>query len=261
MNTFSFFRSIVPTIHRLQHGRSFDRGTREQKEEYTEKEEWSATAAENKEFILNNTNGMIAVEGSAHGDRIKVTAWKTVRAETKEEAKSHIGDITIDIQETQHTCRVTTHHPRGERDLGYKVNYTVELPDAWSVRIENKNGDIQISNLKNTLILNLMNGTIRTTDVAADVHAQVNNGDVHVRQILPIDGLCMLKTMNGSIHLLLNKEASAVISARVSNGKVFGEILSSNSKKTQREFQRVLHDGKGTVNLTVGNGSISIGYF
>jgi DUF4097 and DUF4098 domain-containing protein YvlB len=245
----------------VHHSRSFDRGTWKQNEEYTEKEEWSAAAVENKEFILNNTNGMIAVEGSTHKERIHVTAWKTVRAATKEEAKSRMADISIDIQEREQSCRVTTRHPHGEHGLGYTVNYTVELPDAWSVKIENKNGDIQISNLKNTLNLNLINGTIRTTDVAADVHAKVINGNMHVRQILPINGSCILNAVNGSINLLLNKEASAVIRAGGNNGTVFGENLYSYSKKTHGEFQRVLRDGKGTVNLMVENGSIGIGYF
>ena len=259
MNTFSFFHSMIPHIYQRHHGQSSDHIT--WKEEYTEKYEWSSAAGENKKFILNNINGIVAVEGITYLNRVKVTAWKTVRAESTEIAKSHMGDISIDIQEMQNACRVTTRHSHIAHEGGYKVNYTVELPDTWSVKIENKNGDIQISNLKNTLILNLNNGTIRAADVAADVHAQVVNGNVHVKQILPLNGVCKLKTINGSIHLLLNKEASTVISARANNGTVFGENLSSNLEKNQREFQHVLSDGKGTVNLTVGNGSIDIGYF
>ncbi|MGD1045183.1 MAG: hypothetical protein ABR936_07635 [Bacteroidota bacterium] len=214
-----------------------------------------------KEFFISNKNGTVCVVGTSKRENIKITGWKSVQAKTLEEAKFHLADINIDIQELQNQVRVKTEHPDGMQGIQYQVNYEIEIPSEWSMSVENKNGDIRISGIKNNLKIKLHNGTVNASDIFSNVQVEIANGNIQINQTFPQNGLCLLKTINGSINLLLNKDASAIVNANVRTGVIFTESLHCKSQLNDpKGFQCTLNDGRGVIKLSTVNGQINIGY-
>ncbi|MBI1768313.1 MAG: DUF4097 family beta strand repeat protein [Bacteroidetes bacterium] len=210
-------------------------------------------------LFIRNINGAVRIAGIGESDEVTITGWKIVRARTAEDAKSHIGDIKINVDESSRELNITTNHPVSGSGVDYRVDYDIQIPELWSITADIKNGDIRVSRPRNTLIIILSNGTIDAEDVVASVRANVTNGKVRVKQNLPERGSCSLSVINGTIDLLLEKNASAELRARVTTGLVFVEDLSFTAKtSTHHEFSGKLKDGKGRVNLSATNGVINI---
>jgi hypothetical protein len=95
MKSFSFFHSLFGHLHTEQQYHSPDRGKLYYKEERSENFEFHTEPGQNKQFLLNNTNGTISIEGSSDSETVKITARKIVRAETEEEAQSLLSEIEI----------------------------------------------------------------------------------------------------------------------------------------------------------------------
>jgi hypothetical protein len=261
MKSFSFFHSLFGHLHTEQQYRSTDRGKLYYKEERSENFEFHTEPGQSKQFLLNNTNGTISIEGSSDGDTVKITARKIVRAETEEEAQSLLSEIEIEREEVPSAVRVRTRHPDGRHGISFQVDYMVTVPETWAISVQNKNGDVRIYKRKNSVTVELQNGTVRASDISANVHAEILNGKIHLGQNLPPNGLCDLKVTNGAIDLLLNREASAVVRADITMGTITAHQLNRSSTLSREDgFRCVLNDGKGIVNLSVVNGKITIGY-
>ncbi|MFH1844927.1 MAG: hypothetical protein ABIF77_17180, partial [bacterium] len=105
---------------------------------------------------------------------------------------------------------------------------------------------------------NLVSGN-RLAFSASEVAAQVVNGGIRGRVILPLGGACRLSVVNGGINLYLPETVSAEFSAAVTNGSILVTGLSfGNWHAIPTTASAVLGDGDEIVDLELINGAITV---
>jgi len=105
----------------------------------------------------------------------------------------------------------------------------------------------------------LVNGELVLDHLASEVAAQVANGGIRGRVILPLGGECRLSVVNGGIALYLPSSVSAEFSAAVTNGSILTTGLPFEDWHVTPTFaSAVLGDGEGIVDLEVINGQITV---
>jgi DUF4097 and DUF4098 domain-containing protein YvlB len=256
--------------------------------EYREEFSLTKPATGHSEFSLNNINGTVDVVGVDGAGDVEITGVKIVRDNSVDEAKSHIGDIAIDVEESSSAVSVTTKQPEGGSGRSYSVNYRIRVPSAWKVLVENTNGAVQIRAIRNNVQASVTNGDLHASDVAGNVSANVTNGQIRADLSLPENGSCRLETVNGAIKGKLNVATHVSCNAETVNGEInlaipqsasatvsaqsmVGSVKTSNLPLQKSNSSRVnmigekmsgtLGDGQGEIRLAVQNGSVVLSGF
>jgi DUF4097 and DUF4098 domain-containing protein YvlB len=259
-----------------------------QHSEYREEFSITKPASGHTEFSLNNINGSVNVTGVEGLTEIQITGVKTVKDASEEEAKGHIGDIRIDVQESGAALNGATHQPDSRGGRSYTVDYEIRVPGSWKVIVENTNGNVEVRALHNGIKATLTNGNLRANDVSGNLNASVTNGEINADGRVPENAACRLETVNGTIrgkldlakHVHCNLQtvnggiALSVpqsISSRVAADAMVGSIKASNLSLQNSNNSRVnftgqklngtLGAGEGEIRLAVQNGSIVLSGF
>ena len=253
-------------------------------QEYREEFSYNKEASGNR-LTLSNINGGVTITGVDGLGSVEIKGVKVVRDHSIEAAKSHIGDITIDMSATSSGLMVKTVQPDGATSREYSVEYQVRVPSGWQVSVENVNGDVKVASINNGVSIDLVNGEVHTNRIVGDLAATLVNGQITSDAVLPEHGSCKLETTNGGIDakltlpstakcsiettnggitLALPKSASASISAEAAVGDVSVDGLSFASAKRSNDlgpgtsFTGVLGGGAGSISLSVTNGEIAL---
>lgn len=211
------------------------------------------------EFSVSNVNGTVKVIGVEGLDQVEVTGQKIVRDETRDKAKSHIGDISINILTTATELDVRTSQPNSGSGRTYQVDYEIRVPSEWNVSVTDVNGTVEAANIMNSVNVNLTNGTLTTSDILGDLRANLTNGNIDAGLTLLASSACELTTTNGNIVLAVPSTTSATVSASVVNGSVSIAslpVIVSSSSRTY--LNGTLGKGEGKISLSAVNGNIQL---
>lgn len=255
----------------------------DRKVEHREDFSFTEEAGSGTRLEVNNTNGRIQVRGISGLSQIRITGTKIVSAQNANDAKSHIGDIKIDVSRNANGLTISSEHPDGGSDRNYTVNYVIEVPQAWKVQASTANGNVEITALRNGASANISNGSLEATDIVGTIEADVTNGAIRGNARIPQNATCNLKTANGIIDATLQVASSAKCNLQATNGKVtlalpsttsagvsaftqIGEIsvedlefsnrVNSRPNMVGAEFKGTLGAGASSIAVQVNNGQI-----
>jgi DUF4097 and DUF4098 domain-containing protein YvlB len=254
-------------------------------EEYREEFSYNRETGSANGLVLKNINGPVTVTGVDGLTSVEIKGVKSVRDRSMDEAKSHIGDISIDMATTSEGLVVKTVQPKIANNRQYMVTYQIRVPSSWKVTVDNVNGDVKIASVENGVSVDLVNGKLETSNIAGNLDATIVNGQITSDAVLPEHGTCKLETTNGKIDAKLTmpssakcslettnggitlsvpKSASANVTAETSIGKVAVDGLTFTTSQRSRDigpgttFTGVLGSGTGTITLAATNGQIAL---
>ena len=192
-------------------------------------------------FTIENTNGNIDVSTSDTAKSIYCKIDKKVKSsESEKDANAHLSDININTTESGTRVKIKVTHPNSD-GRSYEIRFNIIMPDNFNYNLNLGNGNISVNSSTKNLTINIGNG-----NAVADV---VLNDNCSVS----------MSVGNGSIDMKIPGSTNASINAEVGNGSVSNSGLSfENVHSSSRTLSGKLGSGKGSIDLSVGNGSIAV---
>jgi hypothetical protein len=237
-------------------------------------------SVEYSQLKVQAINGIIEIIGIPQLDSIIIRGEKRVESESITDAEEHLDDILISLESTNEYLLVKTNQPSHSSGRNYLVHYIIEVPDTISVDAQLINGQILVSDIKNSVqasntngeielesiyggvISSITNGRVVLSDVHGNAIASVVNGSIEAGLILPDSGRCNLSTVNGDVTLTIPQNTSAIFRATTVNGQIsISHLLLTNSTFSQTLVSGTLGNGEGLINLEAVNGNISASGF
>jgi hypothetical protein len=228
-------------------------------------------------FRISGINGPMDIVGKTDYPSVEIWGEKIVRSHSLADAEAYLEYLEVVVSSDENEVRVRTEQPGNTEGRDCEVVYHVKVPESWQVFAENTNGEIGIDSLKSTAYVNGTNGDIVLKNIVGQVNAGLINGDVLLMNFrgsvvagvtngriqgevtLPLDGLCTLGVVNGSIDLDIPVSTSAEFMATVSYGhiRITGLVL-KDQVTTERSTSGRLGNGQGVITLQVVNGNIDV---
>ncbi len=238
------------------------------------KRHWEAEPMQLKageQLFIENKVGQVKLS-SAPGSELKVTAL--IGGPTQELADSINPEIKREAD------RITIQMPEPKNLAGRLLSLDLEVavPAGVMVNVDSGTGRLSAENMEQDLVLVANTGTIETKnlrgkveirnntgriqvdDPGGDLIAETNTGSIEVTSTRPLSGKYQLISSTGRIALELPKESDLNITAESQTGNVDLRGLPENSVRDGMgsRYNNKLGAGKGTAELRVGTGSISI---
>jgi len=209
-----------------------------QAKEETEKKTLELPANNLSKLVIDHRNGEIQIIGSTDSDKIEVVALAKAKGISMEKLKftleaqqegayldarfgeqflamgSGAVDLVINIPK-QLQVDITSH-----RDGNIHIS---DL--SSSAKIDNINGDIQVSNLSGSLEIDNRDGNLTVQDIGSDVIIHNINGHI---QIDRVDGSAEIHVGDGSLdmdHVMKNATIKQSGNGKINIGEVKGEIF------------------------------------
>lgn len=205
---------------------------------------------------VEGINGGIAITGSATATSVIVQGVREVRGPN---ARSHLAELQVATQQVgdEVVVRTTQPSPRGNRQ--YTVDYEIVIPRRLAVSVLNANGGIAVASVANDVSVANANGGIVLDDIVGDVLVQLGNGAVEADVTLPLDGTLEMGVGNGEIDLRIPRSTSALFSASVGTGMItLANLTLEDVVSTPATLSGRLGTGRGAIDLTLGNGTITV---
>jgi DUF4097 and DUF4098 domain-containing protein YvlB len=208
---------------------------------------------------LEGINGEVTVRGVEAATTVKIEGERRVGSETIADATAHLAYLQVKIEEKMNEIAVETRQPSNSHGRSYVVDYSITVPRTFKVRINNVNGTISVSSIKNDVGVENVNGGIVLSDINSNATAHLVNGQISGFIILPLNGTVDMNLVNGNIDLDIPKETSAEFTADVTNGQIRVSNMDLHDIiQTPRSFKGICGEGRGDVSLRTVNGNIGI---
>ena len=113
-------------------------------------------------FKLSSSFGNVSVHREA-GRTAAIRATIECSADSKAEAQKICDDIQISVQEANTGVTVNTGFPQdtGRRHIGFKVHYDIGLPDDTPLTVQNRFGDVTLTDVSGDAFVRNSNGNVR----------------------------------------------------------------------------------------------------
>jgi DUF4097 and DUF4098 domain-containing protein YvlB len=207
-------------------------------------------AGKNVRLQLTNRTGTVWVEGWDR-DQVQISANLEAPA-ANIVPQSLSGTILINVVKDN----------QGRNEVG-NVNFLIKVPYTSAVDIETKMGNLNVSNLRGTLVRAHITseGDITLTNIgAANVSAENVIGDIFYDGDLQREGFYRFISTRGNINLRIPVNSSFKLVATAPSTRNISLGVFSNSGMNYGDGRRVIgRNGDGSATLTVTNqrGSIS----
>ncbi len=207
------------------------------------------------ELSLENTNGSVRV---ATWDEPQVRVHATKSAPNQR----LLERIEVLVEGQGDHVTVRTRQPRTGFWLGGSggVAYEITVPRSAHVSVRNVNGRVVIDGVAGHVRAQTVNGTVEARNLGSEVEATTTNGSVEVA-MARVDpaGRNRLSTTNGSVRLVLPRDASADLDARTVNGSVHSDFdLVRAARSGRRRLEGRIGAGGARFELRTVNGAARI---
>jgi len=255
---------------------------------YSETVELSVALPAGGTLHVSTLNGAIAVQ-SGKVQEVQITAQKTVRSRTDEEAKRFCEETKIETETQPSGATVSVVLPknyRGRANIG--VSFEAIVPRNCSLDLHTSNGSIEAREIDGNVEMQTSNGRIVGENIGGRVFSDTSNGSVELERVsgsaeaLTSNGRVTIRdaggdircrtsngsiklrnvvasadagTSNGSITCVLPGSASATVSGSTSNGKISSDFP---LRIRRGRVSGKIGEGKHKIRLKTANGSISI---
>ncbi len=174
-------------------------------EEYTFTETKVLTPPFPQEIQVSNRQGDIDIQGS-ESENIQIQLVKHIRRRSEESAQE-IADI-LHLVVGQDEARISVSTNREELNgHNFNTDFTLLVPEGMAVRIKNRYGRSEVSNLGNTDILN-RNGEVKAWDITGNLTIQNSYEDIVVENVSKD---CRVESRQSTISLSQIKGQTTVI--------------------------------------------------
>ncbi|HEX5132078.1 MAG TPA: DUF4097 family beta strand repeat-containing protein [Candidatus Krumholzibacteria bacterium] len=164
-----------------------DPGNRVEREE-----KQTVDAAGRTSLVIRNGSGRTVIVGKAGLDAVSIIAVKTVNGKDNDEAAEILDQLQVEIETHGDKVVIDTHEDRhgshglmslvkGDRRSAW-VDYTIEVPYAFSVDASASSGDVRISNIGGSVAATATSGNVSVRAVTGGVEARVTSGDLEVAE-------------------------------------------------------------------------------
>jgi len=210
----------------------------------------------NGQVSLDNINGDVEIVGWSRNE-VQIDAIKSASDQQR------LNDLTIEINNSSDSVEISTKYPHHlvNNNPG-SVRYTLHVPQNARIdKVNLVNGSLEVQKIMGEVNANLVNGKLRALDLAGTADLATVNGAVeanyaslnNVREIT-------LKSVNGSIDLLLPQSPNADVSASSVNGGISTDFpLTVKGHFVGKSMSGTLGSGGVKIELNNVNGSIHIG--
>ncbi len=115
---------------------------------------------------LETVNGIVSLRGVVGSTSILLRGRRLVFADTKDDAKRHLTDLSVRIEAEKDDILVRTDQPKHPEGRTYVVDYAIAVPATLGVEVVSVNGRIDLVNLQGPVSAKMINGTAggRTSD-------------------------------------------------------------------------------------------------
>jgi len=225
----------------------------------------SYTLSDNGRFELINVNGRITAEVATDG-KVSVEGKRTAKGSTDEAAQENLAKIEIREEVSGDRVRVESRPPRLSGFGGHEVEWTVRIPKGVVVDLRTVNGGVRLTGLAGEVHAKTTNGGVRGTVKTSILEASSVNGGIQIdiEGTLDANATVDLETVNGGIEVGLAADSKASISARAVNGGVKVsdlEVQRTNddgAAESKRRLEATLNGGGAKVNISTTNGGVRI---
>jgi len=205
---------------------------------------------------LSNINGDVEITGWSRNE-VQIDAIKTAPDQQR------LSEMQIEVNNSGGSVEIETRYPHHlvNNNPG-SVHYTLHVPQNSRIdKIDLVNGSLDVQKIYGEVNANLVNGKVRASDLAGTADLATVNGAVdanyaslnNVREI-------KLKSVNGSVNLLLPQSPNADVSASAVNGSISTDFpLTVKGHFVGKTMSGTLGSGGLQIELNNVNGSIHIG--
>ncbi len=205
---------------------------------------------------LSNINGDLAVTGWERNE-VQIDAVKSARDQQR------LDNIGIEVNTSGDSVEIQTKYPEHlfNNNPG-SVRYTLHVPQNARIdKINLVNGSLDVQKISGEVEASLVNGKVRASDLAGTADLATVNGAIeanyaslnNVREI-------KLKSVNGSVNLLLPQSPNADVNASAVNGGITTDFpLTVKGHFVGKSMSGTLGNGGVDIELNNVNGSIHIG--
>jgi len=241
--------------------------------------EFTVDVLDQARFRLVGVTGTVEVTGQPGADTITIAGERRVGASSSSEARAHLDDIEVDVQDGDDEVFVRTVHHGDAEGRCYEVNYTITLPPDLEVRLSNQTGTVtvrEMGNVRASVVtggvtledvhgdadIDVTTGNVSLEDFYGSASADLTTGNLFCRAYLPPGGELDLKTVTGLMTVYLPESTSAQLTASVATGQInISDLPLQNPNISNNYISGQLNDGDGTITLQVITGQLSISGF
>jgi hypothetical protein len=203
---------------------------------------------------LQNINGSIEIMG---WDRDTVEVYAVKSATT---GSADLSRVRIEVASAPGHLSVATRYPR-EKGVAVSVEYHIRVPrHARLSQIGTVNGAVRATHMETTGALRSVNGNVEVLDSAGGFSTHTTNGDLRLelRRLDPSEPVDA-GTVNGSIRVALERNASAALDVHTLNGDFHSDLpVYVQSSTGSLQFRGLLGHGGTQLTLRTVNGTIRI---
>lgn len=210
-------------------------------------------------------NGIVDITGVSDSDSIVVLGERIVYSVSQQSADTHLTELSVHIQEANNQFWVSTVQPVYTEGCDYTVNYSITVPENFSVMVRQANGEVLIRTVgpvtsgRPSAEVDLANGSIELDDVQGSILTELSNGTTNVSTQYSDLDLCEVTVVNGTINMNIPNTISAYFSAQVIVGTVTANGLDlRNPVITPTSVTGRLGSGDGAIALRGTTGTITV---
>jgi hypothetical protein len=210
-------------------------------------------------ILINGSNGSIKVWGLPGAAEIVVDAVRRVRSDTRQDAEDHLPLLRVSVEDRPHEVEIKTVQPSHTHGRTYIVDFEITVPAHLVHTVANGNGSIRLEGIQADVEVTNGNGEVTLLDQTGSSWVSVGNGEIAAWTFLPAGGQIVHSIGNGKLFLSVQQQVSASFGAKVGNGtiKVTGLDLQQVAS-TPRQLRGILGSGNGLIDLSAGNGQITV---
>jgi DUF4097 and DUF4098 domain-containing protein YvlB len=202
---------------------------------------------------LSNLNGAARITGWDRST-IEVKAVKSTSG-----SRERLDDATVkfDMKDDHLRIQVEYEDDGGRNNDDFKVEFEIHVPRGTRVdTIKLVNGDLDVSGITAEVEASAVNGDVTGTQLTGAVQLSTVNGDVSLTNIAGGDPI-QLKSVNGSVTIVLPGDINAKLSASTVHGDISGDF-EHGFTYAGLSMDVVLGSGGTSIDLDTVNGDIRI---
>ncbi|MCA0445559.1 MAG: DUF4097 domain-containing protein [Bacteroidetes bacterium] len=210
--------------------------------------------------VASNSAGTISVSSKTPDNLLNAFLYKTIWAETQNDANLHFKDIAFSSLVSPDSVKFVVNAPASSSAIRFIGNLTLHVPGNLVPVFRSPNKGVITANLSSTVLVYGSEGKIDITKHNGSVDLKTSNGDISVGFVfLRNGGFCRCYSGNGNITIEIPKSVSATLSAKTGNGTVsYSNLTISNKVESPGILTGNLAIGSGEIHLETKKGNITI---
>jgi hypothetical protein len=222
-------------------------------------------------LVVDNIDGYVHVTGVS-GSQVRVTAHKTIRAETDSDLEEAKSEVKLEMTEKPGAVSIYYDAPwrcngeyggcHGDHRHFYNVTYDIDIQvprEARPVVSTVNNGDVHVEGTAGDFDVSDVNGGISMSGVTGSGEVHTVNGPVTVHFAKNPERATSFKSINGEMNVYFQPALSADLFFKTFNGQIFTDFdvtprETPPAGETERRNGRFVYRSNGLKGARVGHG-------